>query len=50
MERESKKVILVNSSQVTELIKKLIEMGSEAISKENSLHLADYSTQFYNIR
>lgn len=50
MKRETEKVILVSSPQVTELLKKLIKDGCEAIPKVNVPNLADYSTKFYNIR
>lgn len=50
MKRESEKVILVSSPQVTQLLKKLIKEGGEALPKVNVPNLADYSTKFYNIR
>lgn len=49
MKRELEKVILVSSPRVTELLKKLIKEGGEALSKVNVPNLADYSTKFYNI-
>lgn len=50
MKRELEKVILVSSSQVTQLLKKLIIKGGEALTKVNIPNLSDYSTKFYNIR
>lgn len=50
MKREPEKVILVSSPQATELLKKLIKNGGEALPKVNVPNLADYSTRFYNIR
>lgn len=50
MKRKSEKVILVSSSQVTKLLKKLIKEGGEALPKVNVPNLTDYSTKFYNIR
>lgn len=50
MKRKSEKIILVSSPQVTELLKRLIKEGGEALPKVNVPNLADYSTQFYNIR
>ena len=49
MKREAEKVILFSSPQVTELLKKLIKKGGEALPKVNVPNLADYSTKFYNI-
>lgn len=50
MKREPEKVVLVSSPQVTQLLKKLIKEGGEALPKVNVPNLADYSTKFYNIR
>lgn len=50
MKRESEKIILVSSPQVTELLKRLIKEGGEALPKVSVPNLADYSTRFYNIR
>lgn len=50
MKRNTEKVILVSSPQVTELLKKLIKDGGEALPKVNAPNLADYSSKFYDIR
>ena len=50
MKRDNEVQILVSSTQVTELIKKLAEKGVKAFPKENKLNLADYSTKFENIK
>ncbi len=51
MKREQEEYILVRSSmRVTELLKKMIEKGGEALSKVDVPNLSDYSTGFENIK
>lgn len=49
MKREQEEYILVSSPRVTELLKKMIEKGGEALSKVDVPNLADYSAGFENI-
>lgn len=50
MKRESEKIILVSSPQVTELLKMLIKKGGEALPKVNIPNIAEYSTKFSCIK
>lgn len=50
MKRELESCIMISSSRVTELIKKLFEDGGELLDKANILNLSDYSTKFKDIR
>lgn len=50
MKREQEQYILVSSTRVTEILKKLIKDGGEALQKMKITNLSDYSTKFKNIR